>query len=153
MMNTTTGNPDGTNKKTSRILEDVKINVKLKLSGLWVAAMFSWVYGDLLRIYSGDYLVGEDIAAELMSMEMLWMISAVTMIIPGIMVFLSLALKAKANRWTNIIVGAFYTAYNLVGLSSYPSAYDKFLILVSIVFTALIIWIALKWPEQEAGVD
>jgi hypothetical protein len=152
-MNTTKASPNGTYKKTSRIFEDVKINVKLKLSGLWVAAMFSWVYGDLLRIYSGDYLVGDDIAAGFMSMEMLWMISAITMIVPGVMVFLSLALKAKVNRWTSIIVGAFYTAYNLVGLSSYPSAYDKFLIVVSIVFTALIVWHAGKWPKQEAGFD
>jgi hypothetical protein len=149
-MNTTKGSPDMTNKKTSRILEDVKINVKLKLSGLWVAAMFSWVYGDLLRIYSGDFIVGDDIVAELMSMEMLWMISAITMIVPGAMVFLSQTLKAVANRWTNIIVGAFYTVYNLVGVSSYPSAYDKFLIIVSIAFTALIVWNAWKWPKQEA---
>jgi hypothetical protein len=149
MMNSAIGSPDGARTKTSGVLEDVKINVKLKLSGLWVAAMFSWVYGDLLRIYSGDFILGDDIAAELMSMEMLWMISAITMIIPGAMVFMSLALKANANRWANIIVAGFYTLYNLVGVSSYSSAYDKFLIIVSIVFTALIVWKAWKWPEQE----
>jgi len=149
-MNLTEGTPDGTSKKTSIIFEDMKINVKLKLSGLWVAAMFSWVYGDLLRIYSGDFIVGDDIAAGLMSMEMLWMISAITMIVPGVMVVLSLTLKAEANRWTNIIVGAFYTVYNLAGLSAYPSAYDKFLIFVSIVLTALIVWNAWKWPKHEA---
>jgi len=32
-----------TNKKTPRILEDVKINVKMKLSALWVAVMFLYV--------------------------------------------------------------------------------------------------------------
>jgi hypothetical protein len=36
-MNTTKGSPFGTKKKTGRILEDVQI----KLSALWVAAMFS----------------------------------------------------------------------------------------------------------------
>jgi hypothetical protein len=149
MMNSAIGSTDGTHTKTSRVLEDVKINVKLKLSGLWIAAMFSWVYGDLLRIYSGDFILGDDIAAELMSMDMLWMISAITMIVPGAMVFMSLALKANVNRWTNIIVAAFYTLYNLVGVSSYSSAYDKFLIVVSIVFTALIVWKAWKWPKQE----
>ena len=137
-----------TNKKTARTIQDVQI----KLSGLWVAAMFSWVYGDLLRIYSGDFIVGDDIAAELMTMDLLWMISAITMIVPGVMVFLSLALKAKVNRWANIIVGAFYTVYNLVGVSAYSSAYDKFLISVSIGFTVLIVWKAWKWPKQEAGV-
>ncbi|MBW1856052.1 MAG: hypothetical protein JRJ00_15465 [Deltaproteobacteria bacterium] len=139
-----------TNRKTARILKDVKIDVKIKLSGLWVAAMFSWVYGDLLRIYSGDFVGGDDITGGVMSLEMLWLVSAITMIVPGAMVFLSLALKGKANRWTNIIMGIFYTVYNLSGLSTYPSAYDRFLIFVSVVFTALIAWYAWKWPKQEA---
>jgi hypothetical protein len=139
-----------TNKKTARILEDVKINVKLKLSGLWVAAMFSWVYGDLLRLYSGDFKPGDDVWGEMISPEMAWLVAAITMIVPGVMLFLSLALKSKANRWANIIMGIFYTGYNLTGLSMYPSAYDKFLIFVSIVFTALIVWYAWKWPKQEA---
>jgi hypothetical protein len=140
-----------TNKKTASIFKDVKINVKMKLSGLWVAAMFSWVYGDLLRIYSGDFRPGEMEGLEGMqiSPEMLWLVSAITMILPGAMVFLSLTLKNKVNRWANIVIGIFYTGYNLVGLSSYPSAYDKFLIFISIVFTALIVWYAWKWPKLE----
>ena len=31
-------------KKTATILEDVKINVKIKLSALWVALMFLYVW-------------------------------------------------------------------------------------------------------------
>ena len=139
-----------TNKKTAAALIDVKINVKTKLSGLWVAAMFSWVYGDLLRLYSGDFKPGDDMWGQMISPDMLWLASAITMIVPGAMVFLSLTLKSKANRWANIVMGVFYTAYNLVGLSTYFSAYDKFLIMVSIVFTALIVWYAWRWPKQEA---
>jgi len=141
------------NKKTARDLKDVKINVKTRLSGLWVAAMFSWVYGDLLRAYSGDFVPGELELGDVMSPEVLWLVSAITMIVPGVMVFLSLALKGRANRWTNIIIGIFYLGYNLTGLlaSQYPSAYDKFLIAVSIVFTALIVWYAWKWPRQESA--
>ena len=85
-----------------------------------------------------------------MSMDTWWLISAITMIVPGIMVFLSLTLKHKANRWTNIILGMFYTVYNLNGVSMYPSVYDKFLLLVSVVFTALIVWYTWKWRKQEA---
>jgi len=132
-----------TNNKNLRILEDVQI----KLSALWVAAMFSWVYGDLLRIYSGDFIAGEDITAGLMSPQMLWMIGAITMIVPVVMVFLSLILKHKVNRWANIILGIVYTIYNLIGLPTYVSAYDKFLIFAGIVFTALVVWYAWKWPK------
>lgn len=139
------------NKKPESIFEDVKINVKMKLAGLWVAAMFCWVYGDLLRIYSGDYLEGVGLDLELINFEMLWLISAITMIIPGAMVFLSLALKAKLNRTVNIVVGIFYTGYSLTAFvgGGYPSAYDNFLLVVGILFTALVVWFAWRWPKQE----
>jgi hypothetical protein len=129
-------------KQTTRVLEDVKVDVKFKLAGLWVAAMFSWVYGDLLRLYSGDFKAGDDVLGQMISQEMLWLVSAITMIVAGAMVVPSLAFKAKANRWANIIVGVFYTGWNLIGFSSYPSACDKFLIVVSIVLTALVVWYA-----------
>ena len=97
-------------------MNTIMVDVKIILSGLWVAAMFSWVYGDLLRIYSGNYEAGKDITNKVMSMDTLWMISAITMIIPAIMVYLSLTLNYPVNRWANIIVGIFYTGYNLMGL-------------------------------------
>jgi hypothetical protein len=119
-------------------------DVKIKLSFLWVAAMFSWVYGDLLRIYSGDFIAGEFIEGVKMTQE-LWVVAAITMMIPVAMVFLSLTLKDKANRWANIIIGIFFTGYGLIGLPAYTSAYDQFLIIVGLVFTALIVWYAYKW--------
>jgi hypothetical protein len=119
-------------------------DVKIKLSLLWVAAMFSWVYGDLLRIYSGDFIAGEFIEGVQMTQE-LWVVAAITMMIPVAMVFLSLTLKDKANRWANIIIGIFFTGYGLIGLPAYTTAYDQFLIIVGLVFTALIVWYAYKW--------
>ena len=119
-------------------------DVKIKISALWVAAMFSWVYGDLLRVYSGDFVAGELIGGIQLTQEM-WLGAAILMIIPGAMIFLSLTLKDKMNRRVNVILGLFYTGFNLVGLPSYASAYDQFLIIVGIVFTALIVWYAYKW--------
>jgi len=34
---------------------------------------------------------------------------------------------------------------NLIGLPSYPGAYDKFLIIVGLVFNVLTVWYAWKW--------
>jgi hypothetical protein len=121
------------------------VDVKIILSALWVAAMFVWQQGDVQRLYSSDFIPGETKLGEMMSPEMLWFISAITMTIPVVMIILSLALNYPVNRWANIIVGIVYTGYNLIGLPRYPSAYDKFLIFVSIVFTALIVWFAWKW--------
>jgi hypothetical protein len=121
------------------------IDVKVILSALWVAAMFVWQQGDVQRLYSGDFQVGHDITGKVMSPETLWMISAITMTIPVVMVVLSLTLNYPVNRWANIVIGIFYTGYGLIGVTKYPSAYDRFLIFVGIVFTALIVWHAWKW--------
>ena len=137
-----------TNKNTARILEDVQI----KLSALWVALTFIWQQGDALRLYSGDVIGGEVDTEAMMSPEMLWMVSAIWMTIPVVMLFLSLTLKYPVNRWANIIVGIFFVVLNLVGLPTYPWGYDKFLIIVGLVFNVLIVWYAWKWPKQE-GVE
>ena len=74
---------------------------------------------------------------------------AISMVIPSSMVFLSLTLKDKANRWANIILGIFYTVFMLITMVISPSAYYIFLGIVEVVFTALIVWYAWKWPKQE----
>jgi hypothetical protein len=121
------------------------VSVKIILSALWIAAMFVWQQGDVQRLYSGDFVPGETKLGETVSPGTLWMISAITMTVPVVMAILSLTLGRPVNRWANIAIGMFYTGYNLIGLPKYPSAYDRFLILVGIVFTALIIWYAWKW--------
>ena len=119
------------------------VNVPIKLSGLWVALMLTYLLGDVLRIYSGDLKVGE-IGGKQMTQEM-WLGIAILMAIPIVMVFLSLTLKQPVNRWVNIVVAVFFFIFNLIGLPTYPSAYDKFLIVVGLVFNALTVWHAWQW--------
>jgi hypothetical protein len=109
--------------------------------------MFLFQQGDVQRLYSGDFIPGELKLGKVMSPEMLWMISAITMTIPVVMIILSLTLPHNANRWANIIVAILFFLYNLSGLAggNYPSAYDKFLLIVSLVFNVLTVWYAWKW--------
>ena len=129
------------NKKTTRILQDVQI----KLSALWVALTFVWQQGDVMRLYSGDVIGGGVDTGKLMSLEILWMVGAIWMTIPVVMLFLSLTLNYPVNRWANIIVAMFFFIFSLIQLPTYPSAYDKFLLTVSIVFNVLTVWYAWKW--------
>jgi len=39
----------------------------------------------------------------------------------------------------------FFFGFNLIGLPTYPSAYDKFLIVVGLGFNVLTVWYAWKW--------
>ena len=118
-------------------------NVQIKLSALWVALMLTYLLGDVLRIFSGDFKAGE-IGGMKISQGM-WLGIAALMVIPVVMVFLSLTLNDPVNRWANIIVAIFFFVFNLIGLPTYPSAYDKFLIIVGLLFNVLTIWYAWKW--------
>lgn len=118
-----------------------------KLSALWVCLMLTYLLGDVLRIFSGDFSAGEVIGMEISPGLMLAM--AVLMVIPVVMVFLTLVLKQAVNRWANIILSVFFFVFNAIGLPTYPSLYDQFLIVVGLVFNVVIVWIAWRWKEQE----
>ena len=122
--------------------------VKIKLSALWVALMLTYLLGDVLRIFSGDFKGGE--IGGLEASQVMYLGMAVLFVIPIIMVLLSLTLPHPVNRWANIIVPIIFFVVNLIGLPTYPSAYDKFLNVVGLVFNVMTVWYAWKWPGQEA---
>jgi len=105
--------------------------------------MLIYLLGDVLRIFSGDYKTGE--MGKIQFTQGMWLGISVLMLLPILMVFLSLVLDQPVNRWANIIVAVFFFLFNLVGLPTYPSAYDKFLLAVSLVFNGLTIWYAWRW--------
>jgi len=67
------------------------------------------------------------------------------MLIPILMVFFTLVLPQPVSRWANIIVAIFFFLFTLVGLPTYPSFYDKFLLAVSLVFNGVTVWYAWNW--------
>lgn len=123
-------------------------DVRIKLSALWVALMLTYLLGDVLRIFSGDFKPGE--IEGMQATQALYLGMAILLVLPVFMVFLSLTLPYKANRWANIILAVLLFVFNLIGLPTYPSAYDQFLIIVGLVFNVLTVWYALKWKKIES---
>ena len=117
------------------------LDTRITLSGWWVALVLIYLYGDVLRICSGDFARMQTIQFT----PAMWLGVAVLMLIPILMVPLSLALPQPVNRWANIIVAVFFFLFNLIGLPTYPSAYDKFLIVVGLVFNVVTVWTAWRW--------
>ena len=105
--------------------------------------MLTYLWGDVLRIFRGDIILGEIDGAEFTQGLALGI--AVLMVTPILMVVLSLVLPYNINRWANIIVAVFWFLFNLSGLRGYPGYYDKFLLLVSMVFNVITVWVAWKW--------
>jgi hypothetical protein len=140
-----------TNKRTLKILEEVKINNKIKLSALWVVLMFCYTYADILGFYAPGNLE-ELISGEIAGIQMtqgLLLGSSVLMAIPSVMVFLSLTLKAKANRISNIIVGIVYLGVlGSTFLTGRNPAYYMFYATLKAMLLVLIVWHAWKWPKK-----
>jgi len=121
-------------------------DIQIILSALWAATMLTYLLGDVLRIFSGDFKPGEMGSAGGMKLTQPMLLGiAILMVIPIIMVFLTLVLGYPANRWVNIIAAVFFFLFNIIGLPTYPSTYDKFLIAVSLVFNVLTAWYAWNW--------
>jgi len=119
------------------------VDSRILLSGLWVALMLNNLWGDVLRIMAGDIIPGEIEGVQVS--QKVWLGIAILMLIPIVMVVLNLTLKYPAIRWANIIVAAAFFIFNLIGLPGYPGAYDKFLIVVGLVFNVMTVWYAWKW--------
>lgn len=117
--------------------------IQIKLSAIWVVLMLIYLLGDVLRIFKGDFVAGE-IEGKPITQTM-WMGVAAFMLIPILMVFLTLTLDHSVNRWANILVAVIFFVFNLVGLPTYPGAYDKFLLAVSLIFNALTVFYAWNW--------
>ena len=140
-----------TSEETSTALEDTKVNVKSKLSALWVAVMFLFVYVDFFSLYRPGII--EEIMAGIVwefEITQTWAFSAmVLMTIPTLMIFLSLALTARANRWTNIIVGILYIFVVVGSVIGETWAFYILGSVVELVLLVLIVGYAWTWPKSN----
>jgi len=137
--------------KTNRIASNL-LDVKIILSALWVARMLTGFVGDVLKFYKPG-MVEQILAGKVDGMpltEGFLMAAAIIFVLPVFMVFLSLTLPDKANRWSNIILAILFFGLNLIGeLPTYEYAYRTFLVVVEMMFLALIVWYAWKWPNSK----
>jgi Family of unknown function (DUF6326) len=136
-------------KTPQNVLEDIRVN--MKLAALWTAFMFFYIYVDYFGLYKPDYinniLAGKVFVFDITQVFLLTGLALTT--IPALMIFLSVALSAKVNRWTNIIVAAVYIPYTLFNLAGEFWMYLVYGAVVEVVLLLLIIRYAWKWPRIE----
>jgi hypothetical protein len=123
--------------------ECVMLDPRLIISGLWVAVMLTYLWGDVLRIFAGHVTPGELLGT--VPSQRMWSFIAVIMLVPIVMLVLTLTLKGPALRWANIIIPIVVILFNLAGFSGYPGTYDRILLVASFVFNGLTIWYAWNW--------
>lgn len=144
-----------TQKTTQKKLEDAKLSVKLKLATLWASFMFLYIYVDYFHLYMPgkveDILNGRVYKFDITQGFLLG--ALISMIIPILMIFLSVALPAKVNRWTNIIVAALYIPFTLFNLAGETWMHMVFGAVVEVGILCLICWKAWKWPGNITNRD
>jgi small subunit ribosomal protein S3 len=98
-----------------RRTQDPPLSVPLRLAAAWASVMFLYVYVDILAFYRPG-VIDDILAGRVWEFEIsqAWATGALAlMAVPILMVFLSLALPARANRTTNIVVAAVYVVISL----------------------------------------
>ena len=116
--------------------------------------MFLYVYADILSLYRTGQ-VEEMISGRMgpFPVTHFSLFTASTLIIiPAVMVFLSVILKAKIDRWVNILLGALYTLVNIGNLIGETWFFYISFCVVELSITLLIIVIAWTWrnPADES---
>jgi hypothetical protein len=137
------------NKTTEKTIG--KIPVQMRLSALWAALMFLYIYADIFSLHKPGQI--EEVLAGRMGpfpvTQGSLLTAAILMLIPAVMVFLSLALKPVVARWANIILGLLYTAVNIGNLVGETWAFYIFFGIVELALTLLIVGYAWKWRNPE----
>lgn len=144
---------DNTDVKTAvnkaAVFEDFQINVKLKISALWIAVMFCYVYGDYIQIYVPGILAKAMQVKSSAETQMQFVAVAVLMVIPSVMVFLTLVLSPKVNRWLNIILSMFFIFMLVATNLTETWVFYLLLTAIEIVISMAIVWYAWQWPRTE----
>ena len=133
------------------MLENSKINIKIKLAALWVSALFCYIYGDYFQLYTPDKVNSLITGENNLDSPTKLLIASIVMAIPSIMVGASIILKPKTNRILNILFGSLFTLLMLfIGVNSITEWYSfyVFLAFLESIITFLIVYYAWKWPKK-----
>ena len=124
----------------------------MKLAAAWTSVMFFTIYLDYFHLYMPgsiqDILEGKMFVFDITQSALLAGLGTVT--IPGLMMFLSVALSAKVSRWTNIIAAAIDLPLILFNLAGVTWMHMMLGAVIQSVLLLLIIGYAWKWTKKEA---
>jgi hypothetical protein len=136
-------------KNLEEKLEDIKVNIKFKLALLWVSFMFLYIYVDYFHLYMPG-TIKDILAGKVFVFDITYIFIQIAMFfvaIPTLMIFLSVALPAKINRKTNIIVAIVFIPYMLFNLVGVAWLHMYFAAALEVILLCLIIRYAWKWPS------
>lgn len=121
------------------------------LSGLWIFAMFNYLYADVIGLMDASLLRGylSGNVGGLAITQGFLLGGAVLMEIPIAMTLLSRVLPRRANRAANVVSGSLKTLVVLATLFvGTPTVYYAFFVLFEVACTTGIVVIAWRWRAE-----
>jgi hypothetical protein len=115
---------------------------KIKIAVLW----FFWTVAFLIHI-SMAFFEDADLVIEPKNLFP----TAIIMLVPLVMAFMSLTLKDLINRWANVVLGIIYTGFWLfIWMRFVPPQpdYSILMFISEIVASALVVWYAWKSKKK-----
>lgn len=138
-------------------LADGHVPVQAKLAAAWTSFMFLYIYVDYFHLYKPgaiDQIRSGVIFEFAISPTYLTTVLALVSI-SALMIVLSMALPARANRSTNLIVAALeipFAAINAVGESWDWASFYGLSIGIEVLLLVFILRTAWIWPRTTTGI-
>jgi hypothetical protein len=129
------------------------LTARLRLTALWAALMFLYVYADIFSFYQPGELE-EAIAGKLGPYDVTQtslFLSALLMALPAAMLALTPLLPTALCRWANVVMGALYTVVNIGNVVGESWAYYLFYGGLETILTVSIAVFAYLWLRPGAS--
>ncbi|MEM9869003.1 MAG: DUF6326 family protein [Bacteroidota bacterium] len=134
------------------MLENPKVNIKVKLSSLWASLIALYIYGDYFDLYTPNKVPNLLDGKSMLDSPTKLFLAALMLSVPSLMIALSVLLKPKLNRVLNLIFGVFLTLVVILVGSTSISAWHSFYVFYAILealVTLLIVYLAWNWPKEK----
>lgn len=132
-------------------LQELKVSTRVIISFLWTAMLFIFAYVDIFGFFRADVLEAA-LAGKVFIFEAnqtFFLLTTVYITVPSLMVFLTLVLKAKIAKLTNIILSLLYIVTIVGAMVDESWLYFQLGSVLEIILLVTIIMYAWKWPRIE----
>lgn len=142
-----------TGRVANQPLRDTPVDVKIVLAALWTAMLFVFAYVDIFAYLRGDVLraalAGKAAGLDIEVNQAFLTATLIYILVPSLMVVLSLLLKPRVSRISNMTISGVYVVTIVVSCIGETWAYYLIGSAVEVLLLAVIVRTAWKWPRQR----
>ena len=130
--------------------DTLNFRTKITLASTWISFMIFYLYADVFSFYRPGYLnhVIDGFMGPLQANQSNLLMASLLMAIPALMIPLSIVLKDRVSRITNIVISILYVFVNIGNLVGETWIYYIAYGVIEIILNITIITIAIRWKTK-----